>query len=161
LGVLGFGEVGGEGRGRCFAGDEAAREGLAVLLELGEAGGELGEGGVVGGGGLVEEVGVAARVRRTTPASRTRHPLRWRGGGSDEGELDDVDGFGHVVEDDHAVVEGEVEVGEVAVVFGRSGEGELAGFGVADGVVAGVAAPAAEEAGGEEGGLDEVEVVGE
>ena len=54
-----------------------------------------------------------------------------------------------VVEDDDAVVEGEVDGGQPAVVGGGLGEGELVGLPVADGVVGRVPDPAAEEGPGE------------
>ena len=72
-----------------------------------------------------------------------------------------MDDFVYVVEDDDAVVEGEVEIGEVAVVSRGAGRREFVGLGVADGVVAGEADPAAEEAVREAGlgGLDEAQVL--
>ncbi len=55
---------------------------------------------------------------------------------------DDGDGLVDVVEDDHAVVEGEAQVGQAAVVGRRIGQP----FDVADGVVARVADRSAAEA---------------
>ena len=69
--------------------------------------------------------------------------------------IDSEDGFAHVIEGDDLAIEGEIEIGQVAIVAG--GVGEFFGFDVADGVVACVADPAAGEV-GQLGDADEIPV---
>ena len=68
-------------------------------------------------------------------------------GGADAGVGDDFDGFVDVIEDHEFAIEGEEEVGELAVVLG--GRGEFFAFVISDGVIARVADEAAGEAQGD------------